>query len=188
MNGDGPIVVYRDRSFDEVRDISLIKWKNSKWEKPRIIYEDNWKINGCPVNGPKIAAVGSTVAIAWFTAAKSSPQVKLIFSGDKGNSFGDAIRIDGGNPIGRTDVEILSNGSAIVSWMEEVDEGAEIRVRKVDPDGTIYDPVLIAKSSMERASGFPQITLQGNRLIAAWTDLSGGESQIRTAWIRINQF
>ena len=188
MSGDGPIVVYRDRSFDEVRDISLIKWKDSKWEKSKIIYEDNWKIEGCPVNGPKIASNGNNAAVAWFTAANSSPQVKVILSDDKAESFLDPIRIDNGNPIGRVDVEILSEGSAIVSWMEEVDGNAEIRARKVGFNGELGKNIVISKTSLERASGFPQITLQGNRLIVAWTDVSDGVPEIRTAWVRINQF
>ncbi len=52
---NGPVVVYRDRSQEEVRDISIVRWMDGDWSQPKTIYADNWKINGCPVNGPRIA-------------------------------------------------------------------------------------------------------------------------------------
>ena len=50
---DGPIVVYRDRSEDEIRDIYITKSILGEWDELKSAHNDNWKINGCPVNGPK---------------------------------------------------------------------------------------------------------------------------------------
>ncbi|WP_117880738.1 hypothetical protein [Aureibaculum luteum] len=79
ITNNGPIVVYRDRSDEEVRDISISRFVDGSWTIPKIIHNDNWAIKGCPVNGPKAAAIDSTLVVSWFTAANSVPKVNLIF-------------------------------------------------------------------------------------------------------------
>ena len=58
VTSEGVVAVYRDRSDAEVRDIYTIKEVKGLWSQPRPLSSDNWKINGCPVNGPSIAADG----------------------------------------------------------------------------------------------------------------------------------
>lgn len=162
----GPIVVYRDRSEKEIRDMSIVRFVNGQWTTPKIIYADQWKIKGCPVNGPRADAIGNNVAIAWFAMKDDKGQVKIIFSSDGGNTFKAPVQIDEGNPIGRVDVVMLDENTAMVSWME----GADIKAIKVSSDGTIGKPIMIAASSNARSSGFPQMTKAGNKLIFALTD------------------
>ena len=103
----GPIVVYRDRTGDEVRDIYVTRLVGGEWEPGRPVAEDGWTISGCPVNGPQLSSSGDTVVVAWFTAPEQRPVVYLAFSRDGGESFGDRIRVDEGDPLGRVDVELL---------------------------------------------------------------------------------
>src|SRR5688500_17846805 len=79
------IVAYRDRSADEVRDISVVRFANGAWSKP-VTMKDNWQIGGCPVNGPALASRGSFVALAWFTGADNKPAVKAAHSKDEGKT------------------------------------------------------------------------------------------------------
>ena len=162
----GPIVVYRDRSENEIRDMSIVRFVNGQWTTPKIIYADQWKIKGCPVNGPRADAIGNNVAIAWFAMKDDKGQVKIIFSSDGGNTFKAPVQIDEGNPIGRVDVVMLDEKTAMLSWME----GADIKAIKVSSDGTREKPIMIAASSNARSSGFPQMTKAGNKLIFALTD------------------
>jgi len=162
----GPVVVYRDRSDEEIRDMSIVRLINGEWTSPKSIHNDNWKIAGCPVNGPRVSAIGNTLATAWFTMALDSAQVNVIFSTNNGETFGKAIRVDDGSPIGRVDIVLLDEQTAVVSWME----GTEIKAVKVRSDGTKEQSVAIAASSESRSSGFPQMTKAGDKLIFAWTD------------------
>ena len=166
ITDSGPIVVYRDRSDDEIRDMSIVRFVNSKWTEPKSIFPDQWKITGCPVNGPRADAIGNHLAIAWFTMPDKKGQVNLIFSEDGGDTFNKPIRIDESNPIGRVDVVMLDEKAAMVSWME----GADIKALKVHTDGTKEYSIMIASSSDKRSSGFPQMTKSGNKLFFAWTD------------------
>ena len=175
ITSNGPVVVYRDRSNDEIRDMSIVRFVNDAWTAPKTIFPDDWKIAGCPVNGPRADAVGNNLAIAWFSMADKKGQVNLIFSTDGGATFNKPVRVDEGKPTGRVDVVMLNEKSAMVSWME----GGSIKAIKVNADGTKGSPLMIASSSEKRSSGFPQMTKAGNKIIFAWTD--DKEKTIRVA-------
>src|SRR5688500_8819666 len=68
MTAAGPIVAYRNRAADEIRDIYVTRRVNGKWTPGVPVHDDLWKIAACPVNGPSIDASGNRVAIAWFAA------------------------------------------------------------------------------------------------------------------------
>ncbi|MEJ7674473.1 MAG: hypothetical protein WKF59_17695 [Chitinophagaceae bacterium] len=166
LTANGPVVVYRDRSDEELRDISIVRFVNGKWTEPKTIFPDQWKIAGCPVNGPRASAQGNNLAIAWFSSPDKKSQVNIIFSDDGGASFNKPIRIDEENAVGRVDVVMLDEKSAMVSWME----GAVIKAARINKDGTKDSSIIIASSSESRSSGFPQMTKSDNNLIFAWTD------------------
>jgi hypothetical protein len=168
MTSLGPVVVYRDRSEQEMRDISIVRLRNGQWSEPKTVFPDGWQINGCPVNGPAVAAFGKRVAVAWFTGASNKSQVKLAFSNDAGETFGAPVIIDDGNPAGRVDVLLMPDGSAVVSWLEKLANGGEVRIRQVKPEGLREAAITIAPAGTARSSGFPQMIRSGNSLIFAW--------------------
>ena len=166
ITSNGPVVVYRDRSTEEIRDMSIVRFINGEWTQPKTIFADQWKIAGCPVNGPRADAIGNNLAIAWFSMKENKGQVKIVFSEDGGATFKQPIQVDEGKPIGRVDIVMLNEKTAMISWME----GSTIKALKINSDGTKGKPIIIAESSDSRASGFPQMTKAGNQLIFAWTD------------------
>jgi hypothetical protein len=164
MTSAGPVVVYRDRSADEIRDIAVATLNS----KPRIVHADGWKISGCPVNGPQIDAIGNAAAVAWFTAANEQPRVHVSFSTDGAKTFSKPVRIDDGKPLGRVDVVMMDKRTALVTWVEQTSGGAEIRARLVRSGGA--EPVTkIADSSPSRAAGFPRMARIGRDIWFAWT-------------------
>ncbi len=169
MTADGPVVVYRDRSDQEIRDISIVRLRDGKWSQPESVFKDGWQINGCPVNGPSVAAAGRHVAVAWYTGVNNKPRVKLAFSSDAGVSFGEPIVVDDGNPAGRVETMMLDDGSALVCWLEKLTGGGEVRILRVKPDGK-FDPVMtVSATGTARSNGFPQMARVGNSLVFAWT-------------------
>ncbi len=185
ITDNGPIVVYRDRSNFEVRDISIVRYVDGSWTEPAPVAKDGWEIKGCPVNGPKADAIGQLVAVAWFTAAKGMPQVNLVFSNDSGKSFGPPIRIDDGNPLGRVDLVLADKSNAYVSWLETHDENGQIKLRKVNADGSFEPSVTISDTSTSRASGFPQMTKGKDHLFFAWTTTEDTRT-VKTASYQLN--
>ena len=169
MTARGPVVVYRDRSADEIRDISIVRRVDGEWTAPVPVSRDGWQIQGCPVNGPSVAAVGQQVAVAWFTAAKSQSRVYVARSSDAGANFAKPIEMDGANPSGRVDVAISNDGTAFVCWLAQPDGVGAVHLRRVAEDGTVGEVVTIAKMGTGRRSGFPQMALSGDELVFAWT-------------------
>ena len=179
ITANGPVVVYRDRSDDEVRDMSVVRYVNGNWTAPQTIHADNWQIKACPVNGPRADAIGNYLAIAWFSMADKKGEVKIVFSKDGGATFDKPFRIDEGKSIGRVDVVMLDSSTALVSWME----GSSIKTVKVHADGTKESSITVASSSEKRSSGFPQMTKSGNKIYFAWTDDKA--KTIKTAMINL---
>jgi hypothetical protein len=180
LTSAGPIVVYRDRSEGEIRDISLVRRLDGRWTAPAVLHEDDWHIPACPVNGPAVSAMGDRLAIAWYTAADDVPRVFVAFSEDAGASFGKALRVDDGKALGRVDVALLPDGSALVLWLETAEEGARLTARRIRADGAKSQAETVALTDVSRSSGFPRMVLRGTEVVLAWTD-TAGEGVLRTA-------
>lgn len=181
LTARGPLVVYRDRSPDEIRDIAAVRLVDGRWTEPAHVAEDGWEIAACPVNGPAVAARGDTAVVAWFTGARDTARVQVARSTDGGASWHAPVRVDGGSPVGRVDVLLLGDGSALVFWLERTGgEEAELRLRRVRADGATEAPITVARSDAARSSGFPRLAASGAWVYMAWTQ-PGAPSGIRVA-------
>jgi hypothetical protein len=167
----GVLVAYRDRSDDDVRDIHLVRREGDRWTDPYPLARDGWRIPGCPVNGPALAARDDLVAAAWFTMAGDTAKVQVALSSDAGVTFSHPVRVDDGRTLGRVDIALLPNGDALAIWLETTDAGeTEIRARHVSRDLRSDPSFAIAPTSAKRASGFPHIAVAGDVLYVAWTE------------------
>ncbi|NOT28689.1 MAG: exo-alpha-sialidase [Acidobacteria bacterium] len=166
---DGVLTAFRDRDDQEVRDIAVSRFEGGKWTPPAIVSKDNWMIDGCPVNGPSMSARGRDVAVAWFTVKDDVGLANVAFSSDAGRTWGPPIRVDDKGSLGRVDVELLDDGSALVSWVEYADGASDFKVRRVEKSGTKSAAIGVAAVSGGRASGFPRMARNGNELIFAWS-------------------
>ncbi len=169
--GEQRFVAYRDHAPGEVRDISYVRFDGSSWSAPASLSDDGWVIGACPVNGPALAADEGNLTVAWFTLANDEPRVWAKRSEDFGLTFGDLIRIDGGDPIGRVDVAALADGSAVVAWLERAGEEAVVRLRRIGNEGAA-PPIDLGRTAAHRESGFPRLATDGRSVWAAWTETS----------------
>ncbi|ANM32410.1 hypothetical protein ABI59_21365 [Acidobacteria bacterium Mor1] len=176
---DGSLLLaYRDRSEGELRDISIVRGDAAGWSEPIQVHADGWKIAGCPVNGPALAASGNRVACAWFTMATGEPEVRLAFSEDGGRSFAPPMRIDGGDPLGRVDL-LLNGDEASVIWYERTGEHAGVLMRRVGPDGPRGALLPLGATGGGRPSGFPRAARTAAGTFVAWTDTRSEPSQLK---------
>ncbi len=165
----GAVVVYRDRSTDETRDIYIVRRVGDKWTDPKSLFSDGWQIAGCPVNGPAMAARGSQVVVAWFTGATDTGSVRAVFSTDGGARFSEPIAVDDTWPIGRVAVMLVKPGEAIVSWLDAGDGEGAIALRRISADGSQGKPVMVARTSGARTTGFPKLARSGSNVVLVWT-------------------
>lgn len=184
VTAEGVIVAYRNRSDEEVRDIYVSRLENGTWTEGLAVHADNWRIPACPVNGPVLSARGRDVAIAWFTIQNEQGQAFAAFSRDSGRTFGNPIRLDDGGSLGRVDVELLPDGSAVASYIEAGASGSHFRIRRVEAGGGRSAPIEVAGVERTRTSGYPRMALHGDELTFAWIERDG-ELRVKTAVAKI---
>jgi hypothetical protein len=174
MTSSGPVVAYRDRTPDEIRDIVVRRHVDGAWTDAVAAGVDGWHIEGCPVNGPAIAAVGERVAVAWFTAAGGSPRVRFARSTDGAASFEPALELDGAGSFGQVGLVLRDDGVANVTWWRAAAGGGmNLVLRTVALDGALGEPRVLAHSASAQPVDVPQIAAVGEDLLVAWTSLDG---------------
>lgn len=183
LTASGPVVVYRDRSEEEIRDIYITRWVDGQWSEPVAVHHDGWKIAGCPVNGPAVVAQKERVAVVWFSARDDSPVVKMALSRDGGATFSAPVMVAKETTNGRVGATWLASGNIALSWMVTRGEAAQLMLALYDADGKLLDRVLVAESQASRRSGFPVIGSVGDDVYMTWTDIAG-DAQVKVARIR----
>ena len=182
VTADGVLTAFRDRSADEIRDIKVSRLDAGKWTPELALHDDNWKIDACPINGPALSSRGRRVAAAWFAAPNDNGRAFVAFSQDAGKTWSQAIRLDDEASLGRVDIELLDDGSAIASWVEFANGKSQFKARHVAPSGQRSPAAEVPGAG--RVSGYPRMTRAGNELILAWTDGDGGQ-QVKAAVARL---
>ena len=177
------LVAFRDRSPEEIRDLRLLRLGGEGEIAATVVAPaDGWRIAGCPVNGPALAAVGARVAVAWFTAPEDRARVAVALSTDGGRRFAPPTIVDDAAPLGRVGVALLPNGDAAVLWLARAGDGAdgaEARLRRVRADGRAGPPLAVAATGAGRASGIPRLARSGDDLLVAWIEASGDAARLR---------
>ncbi len=167
----GPIAVYRNRSDKEYRDAYYVRYINGDWTDPRPLDTIGWRINGCPVNGPRIAADGNLVAATWFTVHDSISTTRLAISDNCGQSFGDPITIDSGQTVmGRLDISIHQD-NIVISSIEAEKDTAIVQLDVFDVNGVRQQHYVVGKTSSSRKSGFPRILSDNQSVYVSYTDV-----------------
>jgi cell division inhibitor SulA len=146
------------------------------------VHDDRWKFEGCPINGPALAALGNAVAVAWFTAASKEPRVLLALSNDAGNSFGAPVRVDDGRSLGRVGLAIMGNGDTVVSWLERHHRSALLKMRRVRVDGTPGTTRTMREVNAV-ANEFPRMLCRGEDVVLAWTEISRGRGRVHAVFV-----
>lgn len=185
---DAALVAYRDRGADETRDVAVASGRDARWSPPRQVHRDGWKIAGCPVNGPALAASGRRVAVAWYTYADSTHRVRVAFSEDGGASFAAPIDVDapraGRAPLGRVSIALADDGGAIVGWLASQREDAAVLLRRVAPDGAVGEALAVGAQRAGRDAGFPRLARLGDSVVVMWTE-PGEPSRLRAAEVAL---
>ncbi|MEP7268827.1 MAG: hypothetical protein ABI844_14465 [Saprospiraceae bacterium] len=190
MTAKGPLVVYRNRSDDEERDIYYSRYMDGLWTEPKAVLEDHWKIVGCPVNGPALAGHNNMVAVASYSEAKGSPTIAVSLSENAGENFKHTTKLNTKNTLGRLDATWYSDNLLLVTYLDKIkqdDDQAEVHLTGMDNHGKIVWDNVIDHTSTSRNSGFPTIGLLDTEIVIAYTktiDLNKKDIIIRR--LRVN--
>ena len=184
--GDRTMVVYRDRSEREIRDIYyVLADERGEWSSPQPVFEDGWEVTGCPVNGPAVAAnAGGGFAVAWYTAAAGRPRIQFARYDTLTARFSPPVLLDSLNSLGRVDVKLADDGTAYVLGMASGggEDGSVLMLWEIDQGGTVI-ATPVAEVSADRSAGFPRLALDRDSLWIAYTDTERETVRLR-GWPR----
>jgi hypothetical protein len=177
----GPLIVYRDRTTEEIRDITVRRAEpvvgsagsvsTTGWTEPVTLGPDGWLIDGCPVNGPALSAAGEHVGVAWFTAADNQPRLRFARSRNAGRDFDAAITVAAQNVLGQADIVMTADGTAWVSAWHRAEQGMELNVHRIAHEAPGIDTRIVATTTASLPSDVPQMVLSDGQLILAWSEL-----------------
>jgi hypothetical protein len=176
----GPVLVYRDRTSAEVRDVHAAVLRNGAWRDTGAVHADRWVMPGCPVNGPSAAADGDRVVTLWYTAAGGTPSVRYAASSDGGVHFGDAhTLVSDAGALGR--VAVASDGAAAwFAWLDEADGRQRLRVARREwsaPDASA-PRTLATLATHGNGAGMPRLAATRGATYAVWTDSANGAARL----------
>ena len=150
-----PVVLYRDRSPDEYRDIA---WAGGSAGR----FGDAWHITGCPVNGP-VAVPGYA---SWFTEGGGKGSVRASID------LGPAITVAPGEgeppPLGRSSLVALED-EALVLYLGT---DGTLRGRRFSSEG-VGPAHIVGEMEAARAAGFPTALRMEEEVLSLWSDSEG---------------
>ena len=180
---DGVVLAYRDRDENEIRDIATVAFDGKRWSAPRPVHADGWHMEGCPVNGPSIAADGDDVVLGWFTGANDEPRVQLARSEDGGAHFGAPLVLERGKQVDGRVAVALDGDNAWALWLREEFGGASLWLARLAPDlSRERERVKVATLKAHGiAAGYPRLALRDGTAYIVWTDSDGTLTQLQGA-------
>lgn len=185
VSARGPLLVYRDRGDDEVRDIALLRFEGGAWSAPKPVHADGWKVEACPVNGPAIAASGMAALVGWYSEEGGTPVLRIARSGDAGDTFAAPMLVDQGKAVlGQVDVA-LDGRQAWVAWLREDEAGQTLMLARYAPDLSKELQRLEVATLQGRghATGSPRLVVDDTGASLVWTDVIDGITHLRGAQV-----
>ncbi|MBP9823511.1 MAG: hypothetical protein KBF21_04740 [Thermoanaerobaculia bacterium] len=177
---NGSAVAYRDRTAGEIRDVQVVLRPEGAAPLTQAPAKDGWKIAGCPVNGPALAANGSQLAVAWFSAPGDRPRMAVARSADGGANWSAPESVVSSKPMGQLALAPLDAGFAL-PWLEGIPGGSELRLARLDGNGKPGPSLAIARTGPGRSAGIPRLAAAGKpgkRLALLWVDAGSPNAPI----------
>lgn len=185
MTNRGPLLAYRARSADEVRDIAVLRFENGAWSTPRTVHDVGWKIDACPVAGPALDARGNAVVVAWYSEHDGKPQLQMVRSRDAGDTFSAPVTVDAGEAVLARAGLAFDGQQAWVAWLRENTQGQTLMLARYAPDtGRLLQKIEVARlGARGMASGYPKLVADDGMAWLVWTDSVDGIAHLKGARI-----
>lgn len=161
------LVAYRDRSEDEVRDVKVVRVVGDRAD---LVFDsaDQWRFDGCPVNGPALASRGNQVAVAWFTPGEQATGVvHCALSGDGGATFDRRSVLDANDVAGRVELQFEREKPRLHAlWLGDADPTPQWR-HAAFAHGESADVVhrALAPAADGRDGGFARASVVGEHIV-----------------------
>ena len=179
--GDQSMIVYRDRTDEEIRDIAVAQRSSTRWGLPKRIHDDGWKIEGCPVNGPAIAVGNGRGMVFWPTFVDDQMTLRYVVA-ESPDALANGPRMNElqlpAAPSGRVDAVTWHDGF-LMTWISRAKDRPAVEVAVLDAQGRIELGAPIAEPALRgRSTGFPRVASDGKRGLVVWPESGSDGSPV----------
>ncbi|MFZ9310210.1 MAG: sialidase family protein [Arenimonas sp.] len=185
VTDNGPVIIYRDRDPQEIRDVFTVRHADGRWQTPKAVAADQWHMPACPVNGPALAANGRSLWAAWYTGSGNVPKIRVAYSGNSGGAFLPARTVrTSPDVLGRVDLAADAGGAWLL-WSEESGEQSLWLKRFAKTTDHGDKPLRLATlKGHGHGTGFARMQQTARGLYVVWTDVIDGRPVLRGALVK----
>jgi hypothetical protein len=174
------IAAYRDHGDGDLRDIHWVAHERGAWSSERNLHGDGWRIAGCPVNGPALAAGSAGILAVWPTMQGESMVVRAAL-GDR-TRFGAAVDLESGAAtVGRVDAAPWGDKGFLATWLGAGRTAGSSALRLVELDRRLQVRAshVVVELPPGRSTGVPRLAAQDGEAVLAWVEAVDGRPTVR---------
>jgi hypothetical protein len=178
------IAAYRDHGEGDLRDIHWVVHQRGAWSTDRKLHGDGWRIAGCPVNGPALAAGSAGILAVWPTMQGESMVVRAAL-GD-GTRFGAPVDLESGAAtVGRVDAAPWGDEGFLATWLGagRAAGSSALRLVELDRHLQVRASHAVVELPPGRSTGVPRLAAQDGEAVLAWVEAVDGRPTVRAARI-----
>ncbi len=172
-------VVYRDHGDADLRNIHWLAHERGRWTRERSVHDDGWRLAGCPVNGPALAAGRAGILAVWPTMQGEALHVRAALGHARG--FGAPVDLESdARTVGRVDAAPWGAGF-LVTWLgvgNSTDSSA-LRVAELDGSARPRATHAITELPPGRSTGNPRVAAHADVALLAWVESVDGQPMVR---------
>jgi hypothetical protein len=179
VDGSGALnVIYRDNN-DNIRDMAkMVSTDNAEtFSKSQILYNDGWKIMGCPHSGAVSSTTEKGTLISWFSGAESEKGIRLATQDGK-----KLLVIN--EPSAKNQALVSGAQASVLLWEQnKAEDGlSQIAFRKIN-NGKVSETAWIEES----LNGTNAVGLAvGNQLLVAYeVKQANGKNNLKVSTIAL---
>lgn len=179
VDGTGALnVIYRDNN-DNIRDMAkMVSTDNAEtFSKSQILYNDGWKIMGCPHSGAVSSTTEKGALISWFSGAESEKGIRLATQDGK-----KLLVIN--DPSAKNQALVGGAQASVLLWEQnKAEDGlSQIAFRKIS-NGKVSETAWIEESlNGTNAVGLPI----GNQMLVAYeVKQANGKNSLKVSTVAL---
>jgi hypothetical protein len=164
-----PAVVFRNVFGGTIRDHGIITFDGETTPGPfHRVSVDNWKLNGCPHQGPSLALSNAgTYHVVWSTQGDARKGLFYARSKDGGKSFSTPMPLDANAHDTSRPYVTTVPGQVWLAWKDFDGVTATVNVRVSHDDGVTWSTPRVAAKTKD-ASDHPMLVNDGHHAYLSW--------------------
>lgn len=177
LDENGALNVYYRDNNDDIRDMARMTSNDNgqSFSTPKILHNDEWKINGCPHSGAIASNNGKSALIAWFSGAEKESGLRLV------TQEGKKLFVLS-EPSAKNAYLVETPKSSLMLWEQNNGDASQIAFRKINANNVSETNWLTGSTNATNVSG---LNLDNQVLVAYEVKQANKRNSIRISTVAL---